>query len=526
MAVEALVDWREEEGQLTPVAIGEGGERIPVAWTAQPGSQQVFLTCLVPELLYEGTRGPGKTDTLIIDFAQHTGPDDPNRDPSKPQWKGWGSEWRGILFRKTYPQLADVIAKTKKWFPLIFPDARFNEGKTTWTWPDGETLKLAYGAKEDDYWNYHGHQYPWIGFEELTTWADPGFYKKMMSCNRSPIRKIPRKFRATTNPYGPGHNWVKLRFRLPLAPGQVMGNVIWERDSDGKLLPPRAAIHGYLDENRILMTADPQYKARIRAAARNKAELEAWLHGSWDIIAGGMFDDIWNPQIHVVPNIEIPSSWRIDRSFDWGSSKPFSVGWWAESDGSDLRLPNGRLCSTVRGDLFRIAEWYGWTGEPNEGVRMLAVDITKGIIEREIRWGIHDRVSPGPADSSIFAVENGMSIAVDMQKPVLVNNRKLNGIRWLPADKRAGSRKTGWELMRKYMAGAIRNGLPREHPGLFICQRCEQFRRTVPVLPRDLDKDPDDVDTDAEDHVADEVRYRIRFAGQRTTSGRVKGMPS
>jgi len=189
-------------------------------------------------------------------------------------------------------------------------------------------------------------------------------------------------------------------------------------------------------------------------------------------------------------------------------------------------LPNGRLCSTVRGDLFRIAEWYGWTGEPNEGVRMLAVDITKGIIEREIRWGIHDRVSPGPADSSIFAVENGMSIAVDMQKPVLVNNRKLNGIRWLPADKRAGSRKTGWELMRKYMAGAIRNGLPREHPGLFICQRCEQFRRTVPVLPRDLDKDPDDVDTDAEDHVADEVRYRIRFAGQRTTSGRVKGMPS
>ena len=49
----------------------------------------------------------------------------------------------------------------------------------------------------------------------------------------------------------------------------------------------------------------------------------------------------------------------------------------------------------------------------------------------------------------------------------------------------------------------------RHQPGMFILETCDQFLRTVPVLPRD-DKDLDDVDTDAEDHIGDEVRYRLR----------------
>ena len=47
-----------------------------------------------------------------------------------------------------------------------------------------------------------------------------------------------------------------------------------------------------------------------------------------------------------------------------------------------------------------------------------------------------------------------------------------------------------------------------ERPGLFVFESCRHFLRTVPTLPRDA-KDPDDVDTLAEDHIGDETRYRI-----------------
>lgn len=520
---------RRVDDELKRFIIHPDGKEEEVGWMPQPGSQQLFVTCPVFETLYEGTRGPGKTDALIFDFAQHCGPE--KRLPDGRQWAGFGEAWRGILFRQSFPQLADVIVKTRKWFPKIFPDITFNEGKSTWIWPTGETLRLSYIQREADYWNYHGHEYPWIGFEELTTWMEPTVYVKMISCCRSSDPRLPkwlRKFRATTNPHGPGHNWVKHRFRLPVPPDKIVGPLIRDeregvRPSDRE--PDRIAIHGYLEENRILLANDPNYRSRIIASARTRAELEAWLHGSWDVVAGGMFDDVWDAKHHVLPNFEVPPSWRIDRSFDWGSSKPFSIGWWAESDGTDLKLPDGRTVATVRGDLFRIYEWYGWTGEPNQGLKMLATEVAKGIIERELKWGIYDRVRPGPADSAIFSVENGQSIAWSMARAQRIMGVMRPGVSWGRADKRPGSRKTGWEQMRKMFKQAIppEDGTPRELPGLFVCERCEQFRRTVPVLPRDLKKDPDDVDTDAEDHVADETRYRVRWVGRSVSSAPVQG---
>ena len=531
---EQTIEWREKDQKLAAVLVEEGVEERVISWTPQPGSQELFLSCPVEEALYEGTRGPGKTDALIMDFAQHTGKDD-RTDEEKAagvsQWRGWGTEWQGILFRQTYPQLLDVIKKTKTWYPMLFPGIKWNEQKTTWEWPTGEKLRLSYGLKEDDYWNYHGHAYPWIGFEELTTWASPGFYKKMFSCLRSTMPGMPRKVRATTNPYGPGHGWVKMRFGLPTPSSRIVGDIVRDERLEipkEEREPDRVAIHGYLDENKILLTADPNYKGRIRAAARNPAEVAAWMDGSWDIVAGGMFDDVWKADEHVVLDIVdfVPRSWRIDRSFDWGSSKPFSVGWWAESDGTDLVLPNGKRFATVRGDLFRIAEWYGWNGQVNEGLRMLATEVTKGIVSREIRMGLHGRVLSGPADTSIFTVENGVSIARDMASPVLIDGQRYRGVSWMRADKRPGSRKAGWELMRKYLKFGIRTGMPRENPGLFACESCKQFIRTIPSLPRDLQGDADDVDTDAEDHIADEARYRVRHSGQRMRTGTTVGMGS
>lgn len=455
-----------------------------------------FAACPVFECLYEGTRGPGKTDALIMDFVQEVG-------------KGYGAEWRGILFRRTYPELADVVNKTLKWLPQMFPGARFNKSSYTWTFPDGEELILAHARIEQDYWKYHGHAYPWIGWEELTNWPDDKLYRKMMSCCRSTNQSLPRKYRATCNPYGTGHNWVKRRFGLPHMRGMVQTNCV---DADGNSEPPRVAIHGSIHENHILLDADPEYITRLRASARNKAELSAWLHGNWDIVAGGMFDDVWETSIHVVEPFDVPRSWRVNRSFDWGSAKPFSVGWWAESDGTDILYADGRRRRTVRGDIYRIAEWYGCSPrESNVGLYMDAKDVAVGIKERELAFIenglVPTRVSGGIADSAIDSSDNGPTVRSDMES---------KGVHWDMADKAPGSRKQGWLQMRKMLRGSLNldqddkpKTTPREVPGMFFFRTCTHAIELIPSTPRD-DKDLDDVDTAAEDHLQDEIRYRCR----------------
>jgi hypothetical protein len=240
-----------------------------------------------------------------------------------------------------------------------------------------------------------------------------------------------------------------------------------------------------------------------------------------------MFGDVWVPTIHLVRPFTLPASWALDRSFDWGSSKPFSVGWWAESDGSDFRDADGKWRSSVRGDLFRIREWYGCTQKANEGLKLLATDIAKGIVERELLWGLHGKVKSGPADNSIFDVQNGMCIADDMERKVRMDDgTEYRGISWERANKSPGSRKTGWEQMRKMFKDALPNkdGRPREYPGLFAFDTHNPHRvRCVPVLPRS-EKDMDDVDTDAEDHNGDETRYRVRESGQAARSKSHVGM--
>lgn len=484
----SIITWQTDEaGELVAIANG----RV-ATWAPQPGSQQAFMECPVFETLYTGTRGPGKTDALLMDFAQHVG-------------QGFGADWRGVLFRRTYPELGDVMAKSKKWFYRIWPDAHYNEAKSTWHWPTGETLLFRQFAKHSDYYAYHGHAYPWIAWEELTTWPDDVGYKLMFSCCRSTVGGMPRKVRSTTNPYGVGHNWVKMRFRLPIPRGVMTGPVIRDSVNDeGDLEPPRVAIHGRLEENQILLRADPGYSTRILAAARNSNERKAWKYGDWDIVAGGMFDDLWRKDIHILPHIPfklIPKQWRVDRSYDHGQSAPFSYGVWAESNGEPFKH-KGYVIGPVRGDLVRIAEWYGWTGQPNEGLRMDHMDIAEGIVDREVDWRIRSRIKPGPADASIFDDPNrtNKSIGIEMGR---------KGARFLAADKSPGSRKQGWGLIRNRLEKSVPINGYREHPGLFVTENCTQFLRTFPVLPRS-DKDLDDVDSESEDHIGDETRYRVR----------------
>ena len=526
-----IVEWVKEDGALVPKMKGvKALDRETIAWAAQPGSQDYFLRCPILECCYEGTRGPGKTDALLMDFNQHTGEDDRTDDDRKkgvPQMRGWGREWRGVLFRRTFPELEDVIEKSKKWFSQFQPDAFFNSSRNYWRWPTGERLYFRPFPKASSYWTYHGHAYPWIGWEELGTWPDDSCYLPMFSCSRSTMPNMPRKIRSTTNPYGPGHNWVKARFRLPVLPGHVRGQVIRDStDQSGFLEPPRVAIHGQLNENKVLMCADPGYVSKLAAGAPNAAARQAWLFGGWDIVAGGMFDDVWYEcrDYAVIPPFDVPAGWKIDRSFDWGDARPFATLWWAESNGEDLVFPDGSKKSTVRGDLFLIREYYGWNGKPNEGLRLLDYEIAQNIVEREVKWGINGRVRPGPADSSIFDDTNGSCVARGMSNVVRIGAKAYAGVRWIPANKGPGTRKQGWTQLRSYLNATIPSGRgPREKPGLFIVgPHCPQWLRTVPVLPRD-EKDPDDVDSSTEDHVGDATRYRLVLPKRERRSGSTRG---
>lgn len=501
-------------------------------WTPLPGSQTLALSCPADIILYHGSRGPGKTDAQLMRFRQRVG-------------MGYGQFWRGIIFDREYKNLDDLIAKSVRWFKEFGDGAKFLSSKSDyrWVWPTGEELYFRHIKRPQDYWAYHGQEFPFIGWNELTKYPTPELFENMMSCNRSSfvpdeypiinhqgertvLPEIPLEVFATTNPFGAGHNWVKKRFINKGPPGKIHRNEVTvfnpRTQQEETVVRTQTHIFGSYRENRFL---SPAYIAEL-VQMSDKNKRKAWLGGSWDVVAGGMFDDVWDSAHHIVRPFDIPGSWTIDRSFDWGSSKPFSVGWWAHSDGSDVKMPDGSWRSTVRGDVFRIAEWYGTNGKANEGLKMLAKDIAKGIIEREISMGIYKRVKPGPADNSIFSVENGSSVGGDMKKKVRLDSGALvNGVRWAKSNKKPGSRKLGWEKVRTMLESALPNkyGGPREMPGLFCFDNCEHFIDLFPTLPRD-EKDPDDVDTDAEDHIGDETRYEVLSLGKRTKSGATAGV--
>lgn len=497
-AAKAQVLWEHIDGKLTPI---NSLTRKPIAWAPQPGSAEAFLCSTVPEVLYTGPRGSGKTDSLLMSFAQHVE-------------HGYGAEWRGVLFRRSFPELGDVIAKSRRWFPIIFGGrCKFNAGHSEWVWKSGERLLFRHFVGPETYASYHGHNYTWIGWEELTTWPTPEGYLSMFSCNRSSYNGIPLQVRSTTNPWGCGFSWVKRRFRLPVPPRKMLGEYILDGTAaSGDKEPPRIAINSSLAENRMLLEADPGYIQRIRTSAANPYQAEAWLTGSWDIVSGGLLDDVWQPEHHVLSDLrqlpirQIPRAWTITRSFDMGTAKPFAVLWWATSNGEPL-THNGKQYGTIKGDVFLVAEWYGCkVDEDNVGVRISARSIAEGILEREQDWGISGRVEVGPADGAIFnpsEVDQKLSVASDMLDV---------GVQWVRADKGPGSRPAGWLQLRKYLEGAVpdTSGL-REFPGLFVLPRCPAWVNLVPTLPRD-DKKPDDTPPEAIDHLGDATRYFLRFA--------------
>jgi hypothetical protein len=447
-----------------------------VLWEPQP-KQQALIACPVEDVLFGGARGGGKSDGLLGDWLDHA-----IRYPQHA---------KGLLTRQQLVDMEGLQERAQDLFPAA--GARWHGQSHSWRFPQGARLYLGQVKNDKQAQKYQGWNLTWIGVDEITQYPTSRPLDVLRATLRS-AHGVPVAFRATANPGGPGHNWVKLRYIDPAPP--MTPFVARLTVGDTTVETERVFIPSRLDDNPKLTSADPGYWQRVVLAAAGRPDLlKAWRYGLWDIVAGGMFDDLWSPDVHVLLPFAVPRGWRVTRSHDWGSAKPFCTLWFAESGGEQVALPGGAHRSWPRGHLFVIAEDYGWNGQPNEGLRLTATTIAERVKAAEQALGL--RVLPGPADDPIFEVRNGQSMADDMAKV---------GILWEKPSKGPGSRVAGWNKIRELLENSLAQ--PQEKPGLTIFATCRNLLRTLPVLPRD-DLDPDDCDTEAEDHACDALRLRV-----------------
>lgn len=437
-----------------------------VIWTPQP-KQKIFMSRPEKEALYGGAAGGGKSDCAIAEAL---------RQVHIPHY-------RGLILRKTYPQLSDLIDRSREIYLAAFPKAKYNDQKHCWSFPSG--AKIYFGAMQytKDRTNYQGKRYDFIDFDELTqfTWDE---YSYLFSRNRPGGPGTRCYIRAQANPGGVGHGWVKERFITVAKPMTTIWEEFEVRTPEGKTIKEkrdRIFVPASVFDNKILMENSPEYLASL--AQMPEAERNALLYGDWDSFSGQVFTE-WrnNPEgyesrrgTHVIAPFRIPDSWKIYRGFDFGYSKPFSVGWYAiDHDGR----------------MYRIRELYGCTGTPNEGVKWDVQKIAQKIAEIEkTDENIKFKHVSGIADPSIFEESRGESIAEMMEREGIYFERGDN-------TRLAGKMQLHNRLVFD------ENGIPM----LYVFDTCKHFIRTIPELVYDQ-TDVEDIDTDGEDHIYDECRY-------------------
>ena len=255
-------------------------ERAVIVWKPQP-RQLEFMRRPEPEALYGGAAGGGKSDALLIEAL---------RQVHIPHY-------RALILRKTYPQLSDLVDKSQMYYRRAFPEAQYNATSHVWVFPSG--AKIWFGSMQytKDRTNYQGKAYDFIGFDELThfEWDE---YSYMMSRNRPTGPGTRVYMRATTNPGGIGHGWVKARFITPAPPGTPIVETVTVRLPDGtdqQMERARVFIPSSVFDNPALLANDPGYLASL--ASLPEAEKQALLYGSWDSFSGQVFTEWRNDPV-------------------------------------------------------------------------------------------------------------------------------------------------------------------------------------------------------------------------------------
>ena len=390
--------------------------------------------------------------------------------------KSWFVRWKATLLalrydgikilitRKTYRELLNNhIAPLQA---MLAGVATYKGSDKCFTFPNGSTIWFGYCAADSDLDQYQGAEYD-VWFADEAGQFQELWLKTIDACIRG-ANVFPKRTYYTLNPGGPSHGYFKRLF--------IDGR--FEEDEHPE---DYAFIQALVTDNKALLKHQPEY---IRALEKLPPKLrKAWLEGRWDIFEGQFFEDFYDRPdhyrdrryTHVIDPFEIPAGWKIYRSFDWGYNRPFSCGWWAVD---------------YDGVAYRILELYGCTGTPNEGVKWTPEQVFGQIhrIETEHRW-LAGRHITGIADPAIWDAQTGESIAEVAARHQVYFTKGDN------------KRIPGW-MQIHYRLAFDENGFPL----LYVFKNCKAFIRTLPLLQYDS-QNSEDLDTEGEDHVADEVRY-------------------
>lgn len=382
-----------------------------------------------------------------------------------------------LIVRCTYPELINNHINPLR--DILHGIARYNKTEKVFTFENGSTIKFGYCNGDKDLDQYQGAQYDVMFLDEATQLMEE-WIKKIQACLRG-VNDFPKRIYYTMNPGGRGHAYIKRVF-------------IDRKFEDGEDPNDYAFVQSMVQDNYALLAKQPDYIKQLEALPPKLRE--AWLYGRWDIFEGQFFEDFRetpDPDMafkegctvedllmqrrwtHVIEPFEIPSGWTILRSYDFGYNKPFSCAWWAVD---------------YDGVLYRIMELYGCTKTPNEGLKWTPDKQFQEIarIEREHPWLSGKQIS-GVADPAIWDASHGESIA-----EVAARHHVL----FVPGDH---ERIPGW-MQVHYRFQFDEEGYPR----MYIFSNCKGFIRTIPSLIYSETK-PEDLNTDGEDHIADEVRY-------------------
>ena len=349
---------------------------------------------------------------------------------------------------------------------MLIGIAKYNQQHKLLTFANGSTIKFQYCRNDADLDLFQGQEYDIIFIDEATQFSEYQL-KAIAACNRG-VNSFPKRMYYTCNPGGQGHGYIKRLF-------------IDRHYEAGEIPEDYSFTQALVTDNAALMEADPEYIKNLEALPPKLRE--AWLNGSWDIFEGQFFEEfrddpehyIDRQWTHVIEPFNIPPGWNVYRSYDFGYAKPFSCAWWAVD---------------YDGILYRILEYYGWSGIPNEGVKWSPDKQFEEIarVENEHPY-LKGRQIFGIADPAIWNKESGESVYEAALRHHLF------------FDKGDNQRIAGWMQMHYRMA-FDENG----YPMMYIFKNCKAFIRTIPLMMYD-ETHVEDLDTDLEDHVADEARY-------------------
>lgn len=420
-------------------------------WVPHP-KQAMALKCPAFELFFGGARGGGKTDWLLAEFVKYL---------------DYGVDHAGVIFRRSYPELEEVIRRAKVMYAGM---ANWAEGRKTFTFTSGATIKMRFVENFNDTLNYQGHAYSFMGFDELTNWPSDDVYLTLFACARS-AKGVPVKIRATGNPGTVGHPWVQARFIDVCDPYTIF--------YDAESQETRCFIPSTLDDNPALLGNDPGYERRLKMVGGKR--YNAWRFGDWTRVEGAALD-AFDPNVHVVPPYPIDPNWKRVIGFDWGFSTPFSMGWYAIK-------PNGTL--------VRYKEFYGSYGKKNEGLKWPAQKVAEEAAERNAGDPSHLMFAdPSCWQTRGTGSEGGESVIQWFQfyhKGPRLACRKANN-----------DRKQGYLAFYNLLSSRNEDGSGRFE----VFSTNKHFIRTIGKLVYDPN-DPEDIDTRMEDHPYDECRYVI-----------------